>query len=826
MKNSTFSKYKTIYWTIQAMRHLLFNMKNSSQSSSRVLNIVPVCQKWILAHPIFSILLCMVLHSVAGHTQINFKGTYSTSDLSYECRGLPGGICEDVTTYYGYKLCGEGTFGVGDQECAWQSDYGAQVQGVLANIDTWNGVDPVDPFVPFSRVNKAQAGVDYHLQFKVSVNTPSVISLELIGGTQLPLYLTLDGGVSFDSNQPFLHLDSTYSHGIVSKDYFFSTTVNFSRGTMQGALVFPITQLRNGTPHWWHSIVVPIFVGGPDYLPGEEVEILGTTLDPQIPYMILHDPPGDGSISTFEDNKVTCRERETSYVQDASNSFYASAKLGIKGSVGLIVDLDFEAYIQFSGSGNIGNLGIQATTNQVCVTTGQGFSTSNLPGAEDGGDVFIGFGRELYYGAYNVVDFKNCLPYIAKRLIYAPVEGSERQFVYTKDAILDNIANLQTIAVDTFQNDRHRNEAQNQIDVWNQVLQLNEDNKNNPNNDTLDLKSYSAGNTQTHSSSIEIMNTSSITTEHYVEGTFGIDGLIEFGGSGIGFGWEYATSERFGATQNQSQSSSRMLSYTLTDDDPGDVFDVDIVRDPMFGTPVFRLKDDGITKSSCPYEGGYQRDNPKLSIVGEPTDHITLENVPGGSTTSFTVKLCNESNEKRGYYLKLNASSNLKGAVVKAGGVPLNGNELGQLYDTISPGTCLDISILVKQNEVDSMRYPDLQIYAYPKCEPGLASSIYASVYFGTTSGIEENSPVKQLSVFPNPTSGEVNVAFTMKQPADIHFELFDMVGNRSLLTAEENYAAGEQHKTFNVDALPSGIYQLAIRTDQSVISKKVIVQH
>ena len=56
---------------------------------------------------------------------------------------------------------------------------------------------------------------------------------------------------------------------------------------------------------------------------------------------------------------------------------------------------------------------------------------------------------------------------------------------------------------------------------------------------------------------------------------------------------------------NESGESSQVLDYTLTDDDGGDIFSVDIVRDPMYGTPVFRLNQG--SKTSCPYEGGYRR---------------------------------------------------------------------------------------------------------------------------------------------------------------------------------------------------------------------------
>ena len=66
-----------------------------------------------------------------------------------------------------------------------------------------------------------------------------------------------------------------------------------------------------------------------------------------------------------------------------------------------------------------------------------------------------------------------------KALVYAPVPGSDRKFVYTESAIHSQIATLNLLAGDTLQNERVRNQSQNQIDVWEQVLALTEANKRN-----------------------------------------------------------------------------------------------------------------------------------------------------------------------------------------------------------------------------------------------------------------------------------------------------------------------------------------------------------
>ena len=142
------------------------------------------------------------------------------------------------------------------------------------------------------------------------------------------------------------------------------------------------------------------------------------------------------------------------------------------------------------------------------------------------------------------------------------------------------------------------------------MLQLNDENINNFSNDTLASVSFSALANSSHESSISIVDTKTITTEQYIDGTAGLELVLSIGGSGVSGGYEYSTSKRYGQTTSTSQDSAKVLRYTLADDDSGDIFYTTIVRDPMFGTPIFRR--DGATASSCPFGGGYQRDQPLL----------------------------------------------------------------------------------------------------------------------------------------------------------------------------------------------------------------------
>ena len=733
-----------------------------------------------------------------GHTQINGQLPYS--NRLFFISDLPSPVCDP--SYGTFMMCSESHDGL---SCG-TSDLSVLIpqsfENALANAP--------------ERILKATAGVPYNVRFGLRYDSPYAINIP-VGGTT-PVFVSSDGGATMEPGQAYAVLTE-----VNGSDYDFSVTVRFPKGTSQGALVIQLREdYSSGGPAFViNSIIIPVYVVGPMH-PEEETPILGTTLDPQIPYMILHDPPGDGSSASFQDNKTTCRSRETQYARDESNMFHGSAKLGVKGSVGLIANLDYEIYVEFKGSANIGDVGILATTDQVCISTGVGFSTSDLPGAEGEGDVFIGFGRELYFGMYDVIDLRDCgLPFMDRALVYAPVPGSDRKFVYTESAIRSEIATLSALAGDTLQSDRVRNQSQNQIDVWEQVLALNEANKNNPNNDTLDLLTYSAGNTQTHSSSIDIVNTSSITTEHYIEGTFGLDLVVNIGGSGFGLGYEYATSERFGATENESAESAQILDYTLTDDDDGDIFSVDIVRDPMFGTPVFRLNQG--SRTSCPFEGGYMRDQPKLTIANTQDTEIVSAGNENGAVASFKLDLCNNSNEERQYFLKLNAQSNLNGAEVRAAGVPLNGNDFGQEFN-IPAFSCIEDLIINVSQQAGSTEeaFPNLEIFLYSFCDPEASASIIASVFYDDATGVKDiYGDPSFITVFPNPTQDEVNVQMADGYMID-GYELRDLTGK---LIKHKQFDSPVQKDAIQLGSISAGMYLLQVKSAHQRFTTKIFRQ-
>ena len=489
----------------------------------------------------------------------------------------------------------------------------------------------------------------------------------------------------------------------------------------------------------YEEFIIPFTVEGATVDLGVEIPSLGTIKEPQIPYMVLHAPPGANSFSEFTETTTNCREFETSAIQDASNSGKLGIKMGGKGSVGLIINLDYEFYVKFNAGFSAGEMEMTTTSERTCVTVSQGLSTAAATEFVGGGDVFVGYGTDLEVGVYEryLIDPNTCTVAMDTGLIYAPV-GEPRKFVKSTKTIQQEIEVLAAQVADETRTVAQRNNDQNQIDVWNQVLAMNQANINASDNELLEpTTEYDLVSPVNKEVTVSVVNTSEITYEHYSSTTLGIETLAEIGGSGISGGYEFKSSKRFGQTQNQSGETASTMRYTLHDDDRGDQFNIRIVRDPMYGTPIFKLE--AGSKTSCPYQGGDQRDQPDLNTFyqGQNSKNLTVSNIPDGSSVQIPLNICNNSNEARTYYLQLNSATNVNGAKFEVNGVELNTNDDGFPY-TVPAGACFSNGgnlpqLFVSQNNNNGLVYENIELLLNtgPDCDGEIEDVINLSLYFG-----------------------------------------------------------------------------------------------
>ncbi|WP_459211881.1 LamG-like jellyroll fold domain-containing protein [Aquimarina rhabdastrellae] len=112
---------------------------------------------------------------------------------------------------------------------------------------------------------------------------------------------------------------------------------------------------------------------------------------------------------------------------------------------------------------------------------------------------------------------------------------------------------------------------------------------------------------------------------------------------------------------NNSNGSSRVDSFTFTDDDAGDQFNVSIRRDPEYDTPMFLTR---AGRSMCPYESGtVPRQGVEIVL-----DRTVGFSTPGDDSILYNVILRNtqraQDNTRKTYIVGLNGASNNQGAQV------------------------------------------------------------------------------------------------------------------------------------------------------------------
>ncbi|HEY9114488.1 MAG TPA: DUF4397 domain-containing protein, partial [Bacteroidales bacterium] len=95
-----------------------------------------------------------------------------------------------------------------------------------------------------------------------------------------------------------------------------------------------------------------------------------------------------------------------------------------------------------------------------------------------------------------------------------------------------------------------------------------------------------------------------------------------------------------------------------------------------------------------------------------------------------------------------------------------------------------------------------------------------------TPAGINESLvDLETFKVYPNPAVESINVSFNLKETSEVAVELIDITG-RTLKTMNlGSRSANVYNEKIDVAQLPMGLYMLNVRTNNSVVSKKVFVQ-
>lgn len=468
------------------------------------------------------------------------------------------------------------------------------------------------------------------------------------------------------------------------------------------------------------------------------------TKTPELPFFVLHDPPGDGSYSTITEGTSWTRTNSVSASFGGGGGVFWDVKAGCKNE---FWKFKLDAYLQTKGEVFIGRDNDKNSTMTRTYEASETFSTSSS-------NLFIGHDADIYVGgSFNMMyaltdeliyDQDNCA-IIRDTTLAWDMDSVKTTYMYTEEFIVNtlipNLTTLKNLATgDSIEI------YQNYIDVWEQVVENNNQARIDAfipdtsynyiyNQETFSIEidtanpiltteseniSFSGGTSYTNSKTSGESETSSVSYTVYLNSEVSIAlGFELAAGSpylnsqgGVKFKFNWKTSKAI----NYSDSEKKTVSYHLIDDDTGDYFSVDVATDRNYGVPVFRTV---AGTSSCPHEEGTQkRDTAAITL-----DHYAENNVDPNGQAVFTVNLVNysESGETRGYYVGMNTGSNPDGAKVRLGGQYVTA---GSIFYSLEPNMNHSVAMLVERGPI-AYDYEDLQLRIYPYCF-GLTEYLYA----------------------------------------------------------------------------------------------------
>ncbi len=510
------------------------------------------------------------------------------------------------------------------------------------------------------------------------------------------------------------------------------------------------------------------------------------TVSPQVPLMVLHDPPGDAS-SSFWETTNSSQVATRFYAAQASNiNPWVQVKLGVEFEAGLFITVESSVYGQIKGSVDIIEKQNNASESILTASTTQNFSTSNNPlvvGNE--GDVFMGAALNLLYSVANEVVFTPpCSLTVEKKLMVAN-KGFATTYIYSENFIRNTlIPNIMNVLVKNPANTpEETKDYLNQVKVWEQTLANNDANKARAIFDqNISFDGAAGPITRTTTTSSSKINTiqfdMAINTEVATELGF------EIGGSGVSGGVTVGFKMETGQSRTNTTLQSTTMGYTLDDDDIGDFYSVDVKKDPVYNTPVFQLI---AGTASCPNEPGAQpRDEAQISCLVP-----VKTNIPADGEAEFIVTITNlsQSNERRTYTVFADQSS-VSGATVA---VNSRNNTLNApIFVRLDYGESLNIPVFVKRGLSSVFSHEGIQIIVTDSCFGSFEKGVRLSAFFNSTCSPITLSAPEQGWVLNQASNQKLAVVFTNYNVANltsVSLE-YQRQGTTSWLTAFTTTAA------------------------------------
>ncbi len=386
-----------------------------------------------------------------------------------------------------------------------------------------------------------------------------------------------------------------------------------------------------------------------------------TTSAPEIPIMILRDPPGDESYSFISQETSTSTSFSMGVNTGVGVESYAAVHLGADVTVSAgawgIPDVDLETTMDITAAMSM-NVSAGSYYEQTwSLTTTELFQTSDDNAVVGtGGDVFIGGAMNIAYGVTDILEISDsCGAFVWQDIIMAP-NGFETTYIYSESHILGTVIPSLWAIGDT-----------TAAELWQQIIDQNNVLKEN----AIFRQNYSfdgAAGAFEYSETEETTSSFTIDFEMEIESSVQVEVGATLLGIGASGGVTIGSRMTMGSSTTTENTNTNTVGYVLSDGDPGDFFSVDVLWDGSYGTPVFNTVSGA---SSCPWEiNTAPREGVQLMA-----DQTVAIDVPPDEPAVFSLLLGNTSQtDEDGYFsIQILQDTNPYGAHFSVNGTDFEG---------------------------------------------------------------------------------------------------------------------------------------------------------
>jgi CubicO group peptidase (beta-lactamase class C family) len=109
----------------------------------------------------------------------------------------------------------------------------------------------------------------------------------------------------------------------------------------------------------------------------------------------------------------------------------------------------------------------------------------------------------------------------------------------------------------------------------------------------------------------------------------------------------------------------------------------------------------------------------------------------------------------------------------------------------------------------------------------GNSNNLYIdNIHVGSGVGIDEpliSDHRSAISVYPNPFSGSITLEYELEHDATVNLSVYTQLGQQIKTLVNEFQPNGEQKVQWNASGMPPGVYYCLLKTDNQVVTRKII---